>query len=108
MFCPYREINIKAPAQGVKTKLAGADIFPARQGNGVEHLVFRQVGAVHGGQFRIQETQIKIGVVGNQRGAIDKGQKLFHYHRKQRFISEKILGQAVHVEGFFGHVPLWV
>ena len=100
-------VDTETAAQRVKASRRAGKFLP-RDGQRINHLMRRQIGAPAGAQFGIDEFHVESGIMGNQRRIADKGQKRLRHFTKDRLVFQKTGAQTVHRLGFFRHVALGI
>ena len=59
-------------------------------------------------QLRVEEADVELGVVDDERRAVDEGEKLLGHVGETRLVGEEDSGKPVHSEGVLGHVAIGI
>ena len=100
-------VDAETFTQGIKTVRAHGMAAP-RQGQSIDHPVHRYGQSFDIGQFGIDKIHVEAGIVDDERGISDEGQKVFGLGGEEWLVFEEGRGKAVNGFGLLGHVAFGI
>ena len=101
------EVDAVALAQRIQ-RVGGAGVAAAGDGQRIDHARRIERRQIEPLQLRVEEAEIKFGVVRDQRGVADESQETLDDRGEFRLVRDEIVGDAVHVDGAGGNFALGV
>src|SRR5580704_18184838 len=106
MLDTVRQVDLETPAQSVEARRRSGKPHP-RQPESIDKGAADRI-PLQEGQFSVQKREVELGVVNNQPVRANESQQLVCDRGKGRLVRQKLCGDAMDRESFFGHVAFGI
>ena len=106
MLDAVRQVDLETPAQGVETCRRSGKPHPC-QPESIDERAADRI-SLQARQFSVQKREVELGVMNHQPVRTNKGKQLVGERGKGRLFCQKLCGDAMDRESFFGHVAFGI